>query len=76
MRTTLTIDDDLLAAAHNLARARSVSVGRILSDWARRGLSTPSQIGTVSESGFPVFRVPVHAHLITIDDVNRIEDEV
>jgi hypothetical protein len=76
MRTTLTIDDDLLAAAHNLARARSVSVGRILSDWARRGLTTPSQLGAASESGFPVFRVPVDAHPITNDDVKTIEDEM
>lgn len=74
MRTTLVIDDDLLAAAKNLARAKSVSVGRVLSDLARRGLQSTNRVSSAS-SGFPVFRVPPDAGPITSDDVKQAEDE-
>jgi hypothetical protein len=39
MRTTLTVDDDVLAAARSLARHRGTSVGAALSELARSGLS-------------------------------------
>lgn len=75
MRTTLTIDDDMLAAAKNLARARSESVGRVLSDLARRGLGVTAHAAHKREGGFPVFDVEPGAHPISSDDVNRLEDE-
>lgn len=75
MRTTLTIDDDLLAAARSLAHAKSVSVGRILSDLARQGLRTVSRTHGKRVDGFPVFHVSRDAHPITIDDVRKWEDE-
>ena len=73
MRTTLSIDDDLLAAAKSLAQARSVSVGRVLSDLARRGLSTPANTGKRAETGFPVFHVERDDPPITLEDVRRHE---
>ncbi len=44
MRTTLTIDDDVLFAAKERARREKRSTGRVLSDLARQSLirSTPS----------------------------------
>jgi hypothetical protein len=38
MRTTLDIDDDVLAEAKRLAAVRRTSVGRVISDLARQGL--------------------------------------
>ena len=77
MRTTLTIDNDLLAAARSIARARSVSLGQALSELARRGLADTSRLQRGHQkSGFPVFTVPHNAHPITIEDVQRAEDEV
>ena len=77
MRTTLTIDDDLLAAAKTLARNQSVSVGRVLSQLARRGLNATPRVGEApSGSDFPVFTVPREAHPITLEDVRKAEDEV
>jgi hypothetical protein len=38
-RTTLDLDDDVLATAKAIARDRGVSLGRVLSDLARRGLA-------------------------------------
>ena len=58
MRTTLTIDDDLLAAAKCLAHTKSISIGRALSDLARRGLNATPRALSKTANGFPVFRVP------------------
>ncbi|MCB1214319.1 MAG: antitoxin [Deltaproteobacteria bacterium] len=76
MRTTLTIDDDLLAAAKSLARESSTSLGEVVSKLMRRGLNTTSRMSKKrSSSGFPVFSVPKGAHLITLEDIRRAEDE-
>ena len=73
-RTTLEIDDDVLAAARTLARERRESVGRIISELARRGLRPE---GSYSEDqGFPVFEVREGASLITPDDVRRALDDL
>ena len=42
MRTTLDIDDDILAVVKDLARAEGRTMGQIISDLTRRCLSTPS----------------------------------
>jgi hypothetical protein len=39
MRTTLDIDDDVLAAAKELAKARDSTAGRVISDLARQALT-------------------------------------
>ncbi|MEK0433536.1 MAG: hypothetical protein RL700_1743 [Pseudomonadota bacterium] len=47
MRTTLDLDEDILAAAKSLAKAGQTTAGRIISDTMRRaiqlGLADPSQ---------------------------------
>lgn len=76
MRTTLTIDDDLIAAARSLAQARSESLSKTFSDLARRGLdAAPRTRRLKSTSGFPVFDVPLGAHPITLEAVRMAEDE-
>ena len=77
MRTTLTIDDDLLAAARSLARAKSESIGKALSELARRGLNaTPRVARSHRGPGFPVFSVSRDAHPITLEDVRKAEDDM
>ncbi len=39
MRTTLDIDDDVLAAAEGLASAQKMTVGKVISDLARKALA-------------------------------------
>jgi len=39
IHTTLNIDDDVLNEAKKSAAARRVSIGRVISDWARGELS-------------------------------------
>jgi len=50
MRTTLQLDDDVLAAARVLARQRRVSLGAVISELARRALVAPPQ-GLEASSG-------------------------
>ena len=75
MRTTINIDEDLLRIARSLARARSISIGAIISELVRRGLEMQRQPGVDRKSGFPVFQVPRDAHPITLEDVKKGEDE-
>jgi len=55
VRTTLDIDDDVVAAAREFAAAERRSLGAVISELARRGL-TPARIE--AEDGLPVIRVP------------------
>lgn len=74
MRTTVSIDDDLLAVARNMAEARSVSLGKVISELMRQGLAT----ATVPEvrNGFPLFQVSRNARPITLEDVKKAEDDI
>lgn len=72
MRTTLSLDPDILQAARSLSRARSISIGAAVSQLARRGLEVERGGAT---DGMPHFPVPPGARVFTLDDVKRIEDE-
>jgi hypothetical protein len=73
MRTTLTLDDDVLELAARQAKLRGVSLGQTVSDLLRRGLSaaTPAQ----EKDGLVVFRLPADSPKVTTDDVRRLETE-
>lgn len=73
MRTTLSLEADVFAAARKLAEARSESIGKVVSDLMRRGLETAPPVK--SKSGFPVFKVSRTATPLTLADVKRDEDE-
>ena len=74
MRTTVTIDDDVLAVARALAERRRSSLGSALSELARRGFKgNPAE--SDGKGGVPVFRVSVDAGPITSDDVYRALNE-
>lgn len=74
VRTTLNLDDDILRIARSLATAERRSLGQVISDLARRGAQPRSdRIG--EEDGFPVFRVPEDAPMITDEMVLTALDE-
>lgn len=73
MRTTVSIDDEVLSVARALAEERELPLGRVLSDLAKKGLEQ-SRMAVVSD-GFPVFHVKPEARVITLADVKRAEDE-
>ena len=72
MRTTVTIDDDVLAVARALAARNGSSLGRALSDLARRGFKFAA---TTEDDGVPVFRIAADARPITSEDVHGALDE-
>jgi predicted DNA-binding ribbon-helix-helix protein len=78
MRTTLNLDPQLLSTAKRLAEARSVALGDIISELAKKGLEAQSeahnQRSAKRKSGFPVFKPPKGATMIGLDDVKQDED--
>lgn len=72
MRTTLELDDDVVAAARELAAAERRSLGSVVSELARRGL-TPARVE--SDDELPVIRVPAGTPAITPEMVRRAVDE-
>jgi hypothetical protein len=72
MRTTLDLDDDVVTAARELAAAERRSLGSVISDLARRGL-TPARVEAVD--GLPVIQVPAGTPAITPEMVRRALDE-
>jgi hypothetical protein len=45
MRTTLDLDDDILAAARSIAAARKQTMGKVVSDLVRKRLATEAKRG-------------------------------
>jgi len=72
MRTTLDIDDDVVTAARELASEERRSLGSVISELARRGL-TPARVE--ASDGMPVIRVPAGTPPITAEMVRRALDE-
>lgn len=76
MRTTLSIDDDVLAAARERARRDGRSVGAVLSELARSALR-----GSVSPAGehpdaFLGFEpLPPRGALVTNELIDELRDE-
>ena len=74
MRTTLAIDDDVLAHAKALADRDDTSVGKALSHLARLGIQKRSGASkAVSRLGFPI--LPKRGQVITLEVVNALRDE-
>jgi hypothetical protein len=73
MRTTLVIEDDVLAAARSLAEAEGKSLGQVISRLARRGLAPRRQEDL--DVGFPVFSVSPGAKALTLEMVQRALEE-
>ncbi len=73
MRTTLTIDDDVLAVARALAAQTGSSLGSAVSALARRGFRTADT--TQHDDKRTTFEVPEDAAPITSEDVYRSFDE-
>jgi hypothetical protein len=74
MRTTLTIDDDILSAAKDLAAFQQKTVGEVLSSLARKGLMPPQQIETV-RNGVPLLPIQPDARSATIELIKELMDQ-
>lgn len=75
MRTTIDIEDDVLAATKELARLQNVSAGYIVSKLIREALAGQQQvqIGGRTVSGFRPF--PARGTLVANEQVNALRDQ-
>jgi hypothetical protein len=76
MRTTIDIENDVLAAAKALAaKQRGLSVGAIISTWARAGLR-PAAVPPATRNGIPLLPLRADATPVTPELVNQLRDEL
>ena len=73
MRTTLAIDDDVLAAAKAIARQKNRTLGEVVSELAREALH-PTRIGS-ERNGVPLLPQRAKGAIVTPDLVNALRDE-
>jgi hypothetical protein len=77
MRTTLAIDDDVLAAAKHLAEREHKTVGEVISALARQGLTRATRANRTERNGVPL--LPSRrgtATPVTMGLVNQLRDEL
>ena len=74
MRTTLAIDDDVLAAARHLAERERKTVGEVISSLARQGLARTPRGGKSQRTGIPLLQRG--ATPVTLQLVNQLRDEL
>jgi hypothetical protein len=74
MRTTLTIDDDILAAAKTLAARRHTTIGAVISELARQSLR-PITTNAAARNGVPLLPLNANAGPVTLEMVNALRDE-
>jgi hypothetical protein len=74
MRTTLVLDDDILAAAKELAYTQGKTAGEVISSLARKAL-LPTSSPTRTRSGVPLLPLRPDATLVTTELVLRLIEE-
>jgi hypothetical protein len=75
MRTTLEIDDDVMAAVRARAEREHVSIGRVLSALARAALQPVAGSQKIVRNGLPVLPNARSARPVTLDVVNQLRDD-
>jgi hypothetical protein len=73
MRTTLSIDDDVLLAAKAIAGQQGRSLGEVVSELARRSLKRPAP--QAERNGIPLLTSRPGSPPVTMDLVNSLRDE-
>jgi hypothetical protein len=75
MRTTLSIEDDVLAAAKELAAREGKTVGQVISSLAREALR-PKSRSKARRNGVPLLPVRPGVSRVTPELVNQLRDEL
>ncbi len=74
MRTTLTIDDDILEAARERADFEQKTIGEVISSLARKGLC-PSEATPVFRNGIRLLPIQPNAGISTLELIRELMDE-
>ena len=80
MRTTIDLDDDVLAHAREIAQAERISLGKVISRYLRerfqaqsiQALPDAGQYGYIYRNGIPVY--PPRGRNLAQAQINRIAD--
>ncbi len=75
MRTTLTIDDDVLLAAKAMAQRQRSSVGEVITALARQALQ-PDQTRSATRNGILLLAPRSVSEPVTLELVNQLRDEL
>jgi hypothetical protein len=81
MRTTLDIDDDILSASKELAKAAGKTAGQIISELARKALTQPYQTPTAQYSAqepqaiYGIQPLPHRGGVVTSEMVRKLMDD-
>jgi hypothetical protein len=75
MRTTLSIDDDVLLAARGLAEHSDRTIGEVISTLARKALQTANE-PFETRNGVPLIPVRDGGMPVTTELINRLRDEL
>jgi Arc/MetJ family transcription regulator len=73
MRTTIDIDDDVLAFARERAKP-GTSIGKVISELARAALQRTTT-NQASRNGLPLMPTSATARPVTLDAVNQLRDD-
>ena len=75
MRTTLSIDDDILMMAKSMAERQRKSIGEVLSDLARQALRRQAPPAALRNGVrlLPMFAIP---NPVTMEQINQLRDEL
>lgn len=75
MRTTLTIDDDVLAAARGMAEAQQKTLGEVMTALARQAMR-PTEARTGVRNGIRLLPIQPGSTPVTLEHVNQLRDEL
>jgi hypothetical protein len=73
MRTTLTIDDDVLDAAKAIAERKSSTIGEVISELARASLRPVASVAR--RNGVPLLPLKSGGGIVTPSIVKDLQDE-
>jgi hypothetical protein len=74
VRTTLSVDHDLLVIVKEIAAQRNQSMGEVVSELLRKALAPAPAMAKV-RNGVPLLTPPAGAARPTLELVNRLRDE-
>ena len=76
MRTTLAIDDDVLAAAKAMAERERKTLGEVISELARQGMGRTRVARAAVRNGVPLLASRKAGAPVTLELVNQLRDEL
>ncbi len=75
MRTTLSLDDDIVDEVKRYAENRSLALGKAVSELVRRALTTPRPTRMDPVTGLRVFDLPANSPKVTTMKVRELDAE-